>query len=145
MKNKAFKVVIQFLIAAFITTSLIIGVFIFTKGMYLIGIPETNDVQKVIISCPEITDEIKEISDIKQIELIVKLTGFLKYSLFEKADDQETPMITVTFIFDNGESISASANRDTVWWKGKAHVIKDKDMFINLMEGIFFLKQINTE
>ena len=33
-------------------------------------------------------------------------------------------------------------SRDTVWWKGKARAIKEKEMFINLAEGIFFLDEV---
>lgn len=138
MRNKVVKTAARFLITALITALLIMGVSIFREGMYLIGIPKIDDVQKVTISYPEATNEIKEISDEKQIELAVELTGFLKYSLFEKGNDIETPMITITYFLDNGQSISVSANRDTVWWKGKAHAIKDKEMFINLTKGLFF-------
>lgn len=35
-----------------------------------------------------------------------------------------------------------SANNTVVWWKGKKYIIKDKDMFVNLTEGIFFLEDI---
>lgn len=138
MKNRAVKVIVRFLITISINFLLIMGVFILVKGMYLMGVPKIDDVQKVTISYPELTNETKEISDEKQIELAVKLTGFLKYSLFEKADDKGSPMITITYFLSNGQSISVSANRDTVWWKGKVHAVKDKDMFINLAEGIFF-------
>lgn len=145
MRNKVVKTAARFLITALITALLIMGVSIFREGMYLIGIPRIGDVQKVTISYPEATNEIKEISDEKQIELAVELTGFLKYSLFEKGNSKETPMITITYFLDNGQSISVSANRDTVWWKGKAHAIKDKEMFINLTKGLFFLNEVNAE
>ncbi len=145
MKNKFIKEVVRFLITTFVITLLIIGISIFTKGMYLIGVPDIDDVQKVTISYPEVTSETKEFSDEKQMELAVKLTGFLKYSLTEKVKDQTSPMITITYFLDNGQSLSVSANRDTVWWKGKAHAIKDKEIFINLAEGIFFLEEIQAE
>lgn len=138
MWKKVIKKVIHFLITICIVTTLSMGLSILTKGMYLIGVPQIDDVRKVTISYPEVTDEVKEISDEEQIELAVKLTGFLKYSIFEKADEKETPMITITYILENGKGITVSANDSTVWWKGKAHVIKDKEMYINLTEGIFF-------
>lgn len=141
MRNKVVKTVIRFFITVLITTSLMMGLSIITKGMYLIGIPKIDDVQKVTISYPEATDEIKEFSDREQIELAINLTGFLKYSLFEHADDKELPMITITYILDNGKSISVSANRSTVWWKERAYVIKDKETFIRLAEALFFLQE----
>ncbi|MCD7738212.1 MAG: hypothetical protein LUH58_04120 [Lachnospiraceae bacterium] len=145
MKNRFIKKAVRFLITVFISTLLIMGISVFAEGMYLIGVPDIDNVQKITISYSEITSEIKEFSDEEQIELAVKLTGFLKYSLTEKADDKASPMITITYFLDDGQSLSVSANRDTVWWKGKAHAIKNKEMFINLAEGIFFLEEIQAE
>ncbi|MCD7863529.1 MAG: hypothetical protein LUG61_08525 [Lachnospiraceae bacterium] len=145
MKDKVIKEGVRCFIAVFISTMLIMGISIFVEGMYLIGIPDIDNVQKVTISYSEITNEIKEFSDEEQIELAVKLTGSLKYSLTEKADDKTSPMITITYYLEDGQSLSISANRDTVWWKGKAHAIKDKETFIKMAEGVFFLEEIQAE
>ena len=98
--------------------------------------------QYVTVSYPEVTDEEKKITDREQIRLAVQLTGFLRYSLLEEADSGESPMITITYYRENQPAITVSANRNTVWWKGKSHVIKDPDMFVNLTEGIFFLEDL---
>ena len=45
----------------------------------------------------------------------------------------------------NGTSKTISANNTTVWWNNKIHVIKDKEMFVNLTEGIFFLEDLQTK
>ena len=66
-----------------IVTVLIIGFHIFTGGMYLAGVPDADEVRRVTIAYPEKTDKVKEITDGEQIDLAVKLTGFLRYSLFE--------------------------------------------------------------
>ncbi|MCD7903054.1 MAG: hypothetical protein LUF91_04720 [Oscillospiraceae bacterium] len=76
MNNRFIKKVVQFLAAVFISTLLIMGISVFAEGMYLIGVPDIDDVQKVMISYSEITSEIKEFSDAERIELAVKLTGF---------------------------------------------------------------------
>ncbi|MCD7787033.1 MAG: hypothetical protein LUG87_05050, partial [Oscillospiraceae bacterium] len=81
MNNRFIKKVVQFLVAVFISTLLIMGISVFAEGMYLIGVPDIDDVQKVTISYSEVTSEIKESSDAEQFELAVKLSGFLKYSL----------------------------------------------------------------
>ena len=46
--------------------------------------------------------------------------------------------MTVTYYLEDGGSITASANRETVWWKGKAHALKDRELFFNITEGLFF-------
>ena len=77
--NKIFKGLIRFLIEVIVMTVLIVGINIFTNGMYLWGLPRINDIQSVNITYPSVTDDVKEISSSEDIELALKLTGFLKY------------------------------------------------------------------
>lgn len=138
--NKIFKCLIRFLIEVIVMTVLIVGINIFTNGMYLWGLPRINDIQSVNITYPSVTDDVKEISSSEDIELALKLTGFLKYDLFEKVNSEEEPTITITYFLKDGTSKTISANNTTVWWNNKIHVIKDKEMFINLTEEFSFWK-----
>ena len=81
--NKIFKCLIRFLIEVIVMTVLIVGINIFMNGMYLWGLPRINDIQSVNITYPSVTDDVKEISSREDIELALKLTGFLKYDLFD--------------------------------------------------------------
>ena len=141
-KNNYLKSIIRFLIQVGVAAALLMGFSIFHGGMYLIGVPKADEVQYVTVSYPEVTDGEKTITDREQIRLAVQLTGFLRYSLLEEADRGESPMITITYYRENQPAITVSANRNTVWWKGKSHVIRDPDMFVNLAEGIFFLEDL---
>lgn len=76
------------------------------------------------------------------MELALKLTNFLKYDVFEKADTTQEPLIHITYHQKDGTDQTISANRTTVWWEGKTYAIKDKDMFVNLTEGLFFLEDL---
>ena len=60
--NKIVKGLIRFLIEVVVITVLIVGISIFTDGMYLLGLPDLNDIQSVNISYPSVTDGVKEIS-----------------------------------------------------------------------------------
>lgn len=140
--KKAVKGTIRLIIVIVAVTALVIGIKILINGMYLFGIPDLKDVQTVSISYPSVTDEVKEVSSQEDVELSLKLTGFLKYDLFEKADSNEKPLITITYHLKDGTDKTISANNTTVWWNGKTYVIKDKEMFVNLTEGIFFLKDL---
>ena len=143
--NKIFKGLIRFLIEVIVMTVLIVGINIFTNGMYLWGLPRINDIQSVNITYPSVTDDVKEISSREDIELALKLTGFLKYDLFGEVNSEEEPAITITYFLKDGTSKTISANNTTVWWNNKIHVIKDKEMFVNLTEGIFFLEDLQTK
>ena len=142
MKNKFKNIVNSFILPVLLTTVLFMCISIAKDGMYLIGIPEIDEVQKVTIAYPSVSDQSKEITDDEHIELAVKLTGFLKYALFERADDNEEPMINITYFTSDGSEISVSANRETVWWKGKAYALKDDETFINLTESVFYLSDL---
>ena len=143
--NKIVKGLIRFLIEVVVITVLIIGISIFTDGMYLLGLPDLNDIQSVNISYSSVTDGVKEISSREDIELALKLTGFLKYDLFGEVNSEEEPAITITYFLKDGTSKTISANNTTVWWNNKIHLIKDKETFINLTEGIFFLEDLQTK
>lgn len=143
--KKIVKGLVRVLIEAAATTILIVGIKICISGMALLGLPDLNDIQSVCISYPGITDEMKEISNHEDVELALKLTGFLKYDLFDKAESREEPLITIIYYLKDGTNKTVSANNSTVWWNGKSHVIKDKEMFVNLTEGIFFLKDLQTK
>ena len=56
-------------------------------------------------------------------------------------------MKTVIFVNGVGEMdnylFNYCKNLKTVWWKGRPRAIKDREMFINLAEGIFFLEEVS--
>ncbi len=140
--SKIAKGLIKLIIEIIVVTILVIGIKIMTDGMYIFGVPDMDEIQSVSVSYPSVTNEVKEFSDDENIELALKLTGFLRYDLFEKTENTGEPLITITYYLKDGTSKEISANNTVVWWNGKTHNIKDKDMFVNLTEGIFFLEDI---
>lgn len=142
--NKLVKGIFRFLIQIAVIVILIVVVNVFINGMYLLGLPNLSDIQSASISYPSVTEDIKEVSSPEDIELALKLTGFLKYNLFEKSDTVEKPLITMTYHLKDGTDKTISANNTTVWWNDKSYTIKEKEMFINLAEGIFFLEDSQT-
>ncbi|MFR7478104.1 MAG: hypothetical protein ACLUUJ_04540 [Acutalibacteraceae bacterium] len=125
-----------------LVTLLTVSIQLFTQGMWLWGLPSLDEVQSVSLSYPSVTDTVKEVSEPEDMELALKLTGFLKYDLFEKADTNDEPLISITYHRTDGTEQTVSANRTTVWWQGKAYALKEKDMFVNLTEGLFFLEDL---
>ena len=142
--NKIVKGILRFLIEVIVITVLIVGIHIFMNGMNLLGLPDLEDIQSVSISYPSVTDDVKEISSYEDIESALKLTGLLKYDLFKKATCEEGPLITIAYHLKDGTDKTISANNTTVWWNNKPYAIKDKEMFINITEGIFFLEDLQA-
>ena len=73
----------------------------------------------------------------------ISTIGSFSLSLCEEPVSGGSPMITITYVLDDGRAVSVSADRETVWWKGRPWAIKDREMFINLAEGIFFLEEVS--
>ena len=120
-----------------ITTVIVFGGYIFMNGMFLIGIPKAENLQAVKIEYFEPNHEIKEITDSSKLELAVKITGFLNYSVFEKAEEPFEPKVTITYLLNDRTEISVAADNNTVLRKRKLHKIKQPDIFINISETIF--------
>ena len=95
--KRILKSVLRFLAAAIVTTALLTGFQVVTNGMWLFGLPELDQVESVSIAYPQVTDQVKTVTDGENKELALKLTGFLKYNLFQKAEDGQQPLITITY------------------------------------------------
>lgn len=145
MNTRLLKKTGGFLLTVLASTILVVLIHLLTSGMYLLGVPKAQEVQAVTLSYPQVSEAVKEVNDREKIEQAVKLTGFLKYSLFQEADTGGEPLITMTYRLADGRTVSVSANRETVWWKGKARALKKPDMFLNLAQGIFFLEDLAQE
>jgi len=135
MKNRIVKGLLRFLVTVLVGTACVMAVKIAMNGMYLIGVPAKENVGRVTITR---AGESRELADSEEIELAVGLSGFLKYSLFEGADEGGEPLITITYHLTDGKTVTLAANRETVWWKGKPRAIREEGVFVNLTEGLFF-------
>lgn len=125
-------------------TVLYLGISIGMNGMYLLGVPKAEQVQKVTVSYPEVSETAKEVTDTEKIKAAVGLTNFLKYRLFTAPEASDQPEFMMTYILENGETVSVGASENTVWWHGKAHALKHEGAFMNLAEGIFYFEEVGN-
>lgn len=124
------NMVVTVVIACVMNGALWIGI----HGCPLVGLPEKEDVERVTI-VRNGTEE-REIVDEKDVELLVQAAHLLNYRIGGEAEGE--PVIVVTYELKNGESVSVGANGSTMWWKGKGHALKEEDVFVNIVEGLFF-------
>ncbi len=115
---------------------------ILMQGMPLFGVPKPSTVETVTITYPTRTSEAKEISDPELIRHACQLFGFLRYHPFAKVNESDSPILTMDFTLKNGTTATVSASRESVWWNGKTHALKEQELFINLAEGIFFFDEV---
>lgn len=140
-KDRTSKRVIFSLIKGLIVIAVGIGLYISIYGMGFLDLPDAENIQSVSISYPEKTDKIIELTSPEDIETTLKITKALQYRIFKKPADNEQPLISISYHLKNGDTKIISANATTVWWKGRAHVIKEKDLFINATKGLFFSEE----
>lgn len=144
-KGNPQKVIWNTLYVIVISCVLNIVIWIGFHGIPLTGVPRKEDVESVTIICTdagngtiETEKNIRErtITDDESIELLVKATGLLNYRFF--GEKEETPVIVVTYHLKNGDSVCIGANRNTMWWHGRSHAVKETDVFVNIIQGLFF-------
>lgn len=121
--------------------SLLISVW--KNGMWLFGIPKAENVCKVTISCPRITDTVKTYTDAESIDLAVALTGFLKYSLLEKPEGSREEAVEITYELRDGQTVTVAADETTVWWKDRARALRTPGSFVYLVEVDFFSQELD--
>ena len=121
--------------------SLIISVW--KNGMWLFGIPKAEEVSKVTVSCPRITDTVKTYTDAESIDLAVALTGCLKYSLLEKPEGSREDAVEIIYELRDGRTVTVAADETTVWWKDRAHAVRSPGGFVYLVEVDFFSQELD--
>ncbi len=124
-----------------LTTVIVTVIGVLWQGVRPFGAPSVEDVERVEVAYPAVTDEIKEPAG-ERLKTAVNLMGCLRYDLLKGAEEGDEPLITITYYMKDGKEATVSASRKTVWWKGRAHALKEEDLFVNLAEGLFFLEDL---
>ena len=135
------KTIGQFLFSVAVTFLLVFGVKIAVDGCWLIFLPIDNNVETVTIAYPDLSSEVKEITDASDLKKCTTLPNTLKYDIFQRSDDTSDPLIIYTFHLKDGSELVVSANNETVFFRGKQHVLKEPDVFVNLTTVLFFLRE----
>ncbi|MEA4920311.1 MAG: hypothetical protein VB078_05290 [Clostridiaceae bacterium] len=103
-------------------------------GIPLMGLPKKEEIKSISIT--QNNEEQKTITDEDDIELLVNTANLLNYRLFGKTAG--APIISLTYHLKSGDDVTIEANNATMWWHGKAHPIKEPDMFVKIVQGLFF-------
>lgn len=115
----------------------------FLHGVPLPGLPEAEAVQSVTLLRAD--GESRVVINAEDVDLLVKAANLLNYRFGTAKEEQ--PKLTVVYELKDGGSYVLQAGETTVWWKGKAHPLKQKKIFYNVAEGLFFqdIDQTGTE
>lgn len=135
MKHKLLKILGHIVWEVAAASLLAVLLYLATQGMWLTHLPAEKDVQSVSLS---LNGETVEVAEPEQVERALKLVGFLQYRLLTQVDADDAPLLTMTLRLWDGTEHTLSASEDTVWWRGKAHALRQRELFVNLTEGIFF-------
>ncbi len=124
-----------------LTTVIVTVIGVLWQGVRPFGAPSVEDVERAEVSYPAVTDEVKKPAG-ERLKTAVNLIGCLRYDLLKGAEEGDEPLITITYYTKDGKEATVAASRKTVWWNGRAHALKEEDLFVNLAEGLFFLEDL---
>ena len=139
--KKAVKAVGKFLLLVALTFVLDLGIKIAMDGCWLVFWPIDDKVQSVTIEYPSLTQTAKEITEPTELKQCVNLLNMLNYDVFHKSEDETGALVTYTYHLKDGTDMVVAANNETVFYKGKQHVLKQEKLFVNLTEGLFFQQE----
>ena len=124
---------LQTLLTVVLSVLIASAVWIGRYGVPLLGRPKAEDVQSVTLV--SLDSGSVTVTDTENVELLVKAANLLNYKL--GAPDTTDPELTVTYTLKNGEVRVLSASRTTMWWKGRAHPLRQPEVFCNIVDGLF--------
>jgi len=110
-------------------------IWIATRGVPLLGLPNKEKVISIVIN--QVNDKKQRtITDPDGIDLLVNAANLCSYRPFTKAKGK--PTISVTYFLADGTKINLQANKNTMWWHGSAHRLHQTEIFIAILDGLFF-------
>lgn len=139
--KKALREALRFLLSVAVCMILITGIEIAVDGCWLVFLPIDEKVETVTVTYPSCGQAAKELSDADDVKRCINMLGMLKYDVFKKSEDLSEPLVTYTYHLKDGTDMVVAANNDTVFYKGKQHVLKESALFVNVTEGLFFLEE----
>ena len=143
--KKALKEALRFLLGVAACMILTTGIKIALDGCWLVFLPLDDKVASVTVAYPSLSPEGKEVSDAEDVQRCINMLNTLKYDVFKTSTDSSEPLVTYTYHLKDGTDMVVAANNDTVFYQGKQHVLKEKAVFVNVTEGLFFLEEAEEE
>lgn len=140
--KKAAKAIGRFLLQIALTFVLVLGIKIAMDGCWLVFRPIGDKVQSVTIAYPSLSQTAKEITEPTEVKQCVNLLNMLNYDVFHKSEDETDALVTYTYHLKDGTDMVVAANDETVFYKGKQHVLKQEKLFVNLTESLFFQQAV---
>lgn len=134
------KKVIKFILMFIVICAVIVAGNLIIKGVPITGIPDAEEVSKVIVEHGDYPEETKEFTDERNIELATLLPGYLNRAPLKGLSD-DNRLITITYVLKDGTEQKISANEYSVWWGEKACALRDEKTFVKMCTAVFFLQE----
>ncbi len=139
-KKQKIQWLLRFLVAFLTTAAITTAFFIARNGIPVWGGPKPEKVAAVRVELLT-TGHTKVVTDPADIKTACRLINFLNYQPFTPADTRSPSEVAVTYQLKDGRELTAQASWITGWWNGEAHALKQPDLFVNLVEGLFFSQE----
>lgn len=133
------KKVIRWVATILIVCIVTVALNLLIEGVPLFGTPKVENINRVVITHTDYPSEVKEITDEYYIELAEALLGYLHYTPLKGLTD-DTPIIRITYVMDDGTEVVVMANNKTAWWNGRPRALQDEGKFIKMCTAVFYLQ-----
>ncbi|SNS35843.1 hypothetical protein SAMN05446037_1008137 [Anaerovirgula multivorans] len=145
MKKISINKFLYYLIPIMISSTIISIGYFFMNGIPLLGVPKLEDIAYVEISDNRLDINARKFTEKEEIEKAINMINLLTYKL--GTPEEKEPLIELVFYLKDGDTFVISSNEKTAYSNGKAYSIKGDNgiTFINVIEGIFFFKDLVEE
>ena len=116
--------------------------YLLSHSIRLPDTPDADNITKIIVEHTDYPGDRRKYVDTASINMAQALLGALRYEPLKKPAEG-TPVVRLTYVLDDGSEITVEANDQTVWWKGKAHVIYEPGEFVKQCATFFYERPLD--
>ena len=116
--------------------------YLLSHSIRLPDTPDADNITKIIVEHTDYPGDRRKYVDTASINMAQALLGALRYEPIRKLAEG-TPVVRLTYVLDDGSEVTVEANDQTVWWKGKTHVIYEQGEFIKQCATFFYERPLD--
>ena len=135
----AIKKVIRWVATILIVCIVTMALNLLIEGIPLLGTPKVENIDRIVVTHTDYLNDVKELTDEYYIELAEALLGYLRYAPLKALTD-DTPVIQITYVMDDGTEVVVKANDKVVWWNDSPRALQDEGKFVKMCTAVFYLQ-----
>ena len=112
--------------------------YLMLEGIPVSGIPGKNQIVKVEVAAPRLTDEVVVVTDKEFIEYSRNIVSYLGIATRDIEGEPGEPYVIIKYTDKKGQVYEIGANENVLFYNGEMKRLKQQGMFVVVAEGLFF-------